>query len=108
MPVCEIDLRAGGAWRFVRRRENGTEMSMHGVYREIRPTERLVFTERWGGDWPETLNTLVLTESGGKTTMRSTILYPSKEARDAAFQSGMRDGADRSFDLLDELVHTLG
>ncbi|HXV65021.1 MAG TPA: SRPBCC domain-containing protein, partial [Vicinamibacteria bacterium] len=68
MPICEIDLRPGGANRFVWRRSNGTEMEIRGVYREIRPPERLVFTEWWGGDWPETIDTLVLTEKNGQTT----------------------------------------
>ena len=101
MPVCEINLRVGGAWHFVWRRTNGTEMGMHGVYREIKPPERLVSTESWGGDWPETLNTLVLSEEGGKTTATLTILYPSKEARDAALQTGMKDGLAPTFDRLD-------
>src|SRR6059036_1012097 len=87
MPVCQIDLRPGGAWHFVWRRSDGTEMAMHGVYREIKPPERLVNTESWGGDWPETLNTLVLSEKDGKTTISQTVLYPSKEARDAAFKT---------------------
>src|SRR5712691_10291145 len=47
MPVCEIDLRPGGAWHFVWRRSDGTEMGMRGVYREITPPERLVSTESW-------------------------------------------------------------
>lgn len=60
MPLCEIDLRPGGAYRFVWRRSDGTEMGIGGVYQEIAPPERLVSTEALGGDWPETLNTLVL------------------------------------------------
>src|ERR687885_209634 len=56
MPVCEIDLRPGGAWHFVWRRADGTEeFEMRGEYREIVPPERLVYTERWGGEWPEAL-----------------------------------------------------
>lgn len=104
MPVCEIDLRPGGSWHFVWRRSDGTEMGMHGVYREIKPPERLVSTESWGGNWPETLNTLVLTEEAGKTTATLTILYPSKEARDAALQTGMKDGVAVSFDRLAEYL----
>jgi uncharacterized protein YndB with AHSA1/START domain len=106
MPVCEVDLRPGGAWHFVWRRSDGTEMGMRGVYREIRPPERLVSTESWGGDWPETLNTLVLTEKDGKTTITLTVLYPSKEARDAALKTGMKDGASESFDRLAEYLRT--
>ena len=105
MPVCEIDLRPGGAWHFVWRRSDGSEMEMRGEYREITPPDRLVSTESWGGDWPETLNTLVLTEDEGKTTVTQTILYPSMEARDAALQTGMKDGASVSFDRLAEYLH---
>jgi len=104
MPVCEIDLRPGGAWHFVWRRSDGTEMGMRGVYREITPPERLVSTESWGGDWPETVNTLILTEENGKTTITQTVLYPSKEARDAALQTGMKAGASESFDRLAEYL----
>ncbi|MBC8075334.1 MAG: SRPBCC domain-containing protein, partial [Chloroflexales bacterium] len=50
MPVCEIDLRPGGAWHFVWRRSDGSEMAMNGVYQEITPPDRLVTTEAWGGD----------------------------------------------------------
>jgi len=107
MPVCEIDLRPGGAWRFVWRRSNGTEMEMNGVYREIKPPERLVSTENWGADWPETLNTVVLSEKDGKTTMTLTVLYPSKEAREAALKTGMKDGASQSFDRLAEYLRKM-
>ncbi|HEX2452920.1 MAG TPA: SRPBCC family protein [Vicinamibacterales bacterium] len=107
LPVCEIDLRPGGAQRFVWRRENGTEMEIRGVIREVSPPERFVATESWGADWPETVNTLVLTEDQGRTTVSLTILYPSKEARDAAMKTGMKDGISESFDLLDEYVRSL-
>jgi uncharacterized protein YndB with AHSA1/START domain len=104
MPVCEIDLRTGGSWHFVWRKSNGTEMAMRGEYREVTPPERLVNTECWGAEWPETLNTLVFTEEHGRTTMTLTILYPSKEARDAAFKTGMSDGASQSFDRLEDYL----
>jgi uncharacterized protein YndB with AHSA1/START domain len=104
MPVCEIDLRPGGSWHFVWRKSNGTEMAMSGEYREVTPPERIVNTERWGPEWPETLNTLILTEENGRTTMTLTILYPSKEARDAAIKTGMSDGASQSFDRLENYL----
>ncbi len=107
MPVCEVDLRPGGAWHFVWRRADGTEMGMRGVYREITPPERLVSTESWGGDWPETLNTLVLTEEDGKTTMTCTVLYPSREARDAVLGTRMKEGWSASYDRLDEYLRTI-
>jgi uncharacterized protein YndB with AHSA1/START domain len=107
MPVCEIDLRPGGAWHFVWRKSDGAEFDMRGEYREIVPPERLVNTESWGGDWPETLNTLVLTETGGKTTTVCTVLYPSKEARDRALGTGMKDGWSMSYDRLDAHLRTM-
>jgi len=107
MPVCEIDLRPGGAWHFVWRRSDGTEMEMRGVYQQITPPERLVSTESWGGDWPETINTLILSEAAGKTTISLRILYPSKDARDAALQTGMKDGVSQSFDRLAEHLRTM-
>jgi len=107
MPVCEIDLRPGGAWRFVWRKSDGKEMAMTGVYREVAPPERLVHTEVWGAEWPETLNTLVLAEKDGKTTCSLTVLYPSKEARDAALKTGMEDGVAVSFDRLDGLLRSM-
>jgi uncharacterized protein YndB with AHSA1/START domain len=101
MPVCEIDLRPGGAWHFVWRRDDGTEMEMRGEYREVDPPARLVNTESWGGEWPETVNTVAFDEEEGKTTVTITVLYPSQEAREAATATGMESGMNRSFDLLD-------
>ena len=107
MPVCEIDLRPGGSWHFVWRKADGAEMAMRGVYREVVPPERLVSTESWGGNWPETINTMVPSEEDGKTTVTSTILYPSKEARDAALKTGMKDGVSASFDRLAEYLRSM-
>jgi uncharacterized protein YndB with AHSA1/START domain len=107
LAVCEIDLRPGGAYRFVMQGSDGTEMELSGEYREITPPDRLVSTESWGGDWPDTLNTLTFTERDGKTTITTTVLYPSKEARDAALQTGMADGASQSFDRLAEYLRTI-
>ena len=67
MPVCEIDLRMGGEWHFVWRKASGSEMDMRGRYTEVVPPERLVHTEQWGPEWPETINTLRLTEENGRT-----------------------------------------
>jgi uncharacterized protein YndB with AHSA1/START domain len=108
MPVCESDLRVGGAWHFVWQSDaDGSEMGMTGEYKEIAPPERLVSTQSWGGDWPETLNTLVFTEEDGLTVMTQTILYPSQEARDAALATGMQQGMDAGFSRLDAYLETL-
>jgi uncharacterized protein YndB with AHSA1/START domain len=107
MPVCEVDLRPGGAWHFVWRRADGTEMSMRGVYTEVTPPERLVSTESWGGPFPDTINTLVLTEENGKTIATLTITYPSKAARDAAAATGMRQGMEASNVRLERYLQSL-
>jgi uncharacterized protein YndB with AHSA1/START domain len=107
MPVCEIDLRPGGEFRFGWQKGDGEEMEIRGAYQEVAPPERLVSTESWGGDWPETINTLVLSEEDGKTTMTQTVLYPSRDARDAALETGMKDGASVSFERLAEYLRTI-
>ena len=107
MPVCEIDLRPGGAWRYGWRGPDGAAMEMQGSFREIIPPEKLVTTERWGPEWPETVNTLTLVESGGRTIISLTVAYPSKEARDAALQTGMKDGMDLTFARLDRYLEGL-
>jgi uncharacterized protein YndB with AHSA1/START domain len=107
MPVCEIDLRPGGRWHYGWRRADGTELDMDGEYQEVTPPDRLVFTERWGEDWPETLTTLVLTEVDGRTVMAQTVRYPSKEARDKALATDMTDGLTASYARLDNVLGTL-
>jgi uncharacterized protein YndB with AHSA1/START domain len=105
MPVCEVDLRPGGKWHYEWLGPDGTEMEMEGEYREVNAPERLVFTERWGGDYPEALNTLVLTEDeDGSTTITCTVLYQSKEAREKAVGTGMEEGWSQSYDRLDEYL----
>jgi uncharacterized protein YndB with AHSA1/START domain len=105
MEVCEIDLKVGGAYRFVWRGPGKPEVGMHGVYREVEPPERFVRTEAWE-DWDagEVLVTTDLIEDQGKTTLTSTVLFPSREVRDAVLKAGMEHGAADSFDKLDEYL----
>ena len=107
MPVCEMDVRVGGKYRWVWRHDtNGTEMGMGGVYREVKAPERLVSTERFDEAWypGESLNTLVLVEQGGRTTLTQTMRYESREARDAVLKSGMEKGVTASYDRLADLL----
>ena len=107
VPVCEIDLRLGGAWRFVSRHPGG-EAAFHGEYREITPPSRLVFTEIFE-QFPDTVTvvTAVFTEEGGKTRLTATVRYPSVEVRDMVLGSGMDHGAGISYDRLEDLVAEL-
>jgi uncharacterized protein YndB with AHSA1/START domain len=106
MVVCEVDLRVGGAYRYLWRNEDGTEMGMSGVYREIVPPERLVATEAFDEAWypGKALDTTVLVERGGKTTVTVTVLYESREARDAVLQSPMAEGVAVGYDKLADLL----
>jgi uncharacterized protein YndB with AHSA1/START domain len=107
MIVCEIDLRVGGAYRYVWRHDrDGTEMGMGGVFREIVPPERIVSTERFDEAWypGEAIGTIALVEQGGRTTLTQTLLYESRAARDAVIKSNMEHGVAASYDRLAELV----
>lgn len=108
MVTCEDDRRVGGTFRWVWRGPDGAEMAMTGVNREIVPPERGVRTERFetgcASQAGEQIATLVLTEHNGRTTLTLTILYPSKEARDATIASGMEHGMAAGYDRLAELL----
>jgi uncharacterized protein YndB with AHSA1/START domain len=108
MIACENDLRVGGAFRYVWRGPDGNEMAMHGVYREIAPPERIVRTESFdlgcAAQSGEQIGTLVLTERGRQTLMTVTVLYPSKEARDATLASGMKLGVEATYDRLAQIL----
>jgi len=110
MPVCEIDLRVGGACRYVWRGPDGAEMGMGGVLREIVPPERIVATEKYDQAWypGEAVGTIVLVEQDGKTTLTQTILYESREARDAVLKTPMEHGVAASYDRLAELLASAG
>jgi uncharacterized protein YndB with AHSA1/START domain len=102
--TCDVDHRVGGGFRFVLRNAEGRDMGMRGIYRELAPPERSVHVESFD-DFPgESRVTAVFTEHDGQTTMTATILYPSKEVRDAVIQSGMEHGAAESYDKLAELL----
>jgi len=104
--VCEVDLRLGGAYRFVWSKAGGIQMGMGGVYREVSPPERFVNTERFDEPWypGEGIVTNALAEEGGKTTLTLTVQYESKEARDVALQSPMEEGVAMGYDRLAEIV----
>lgn len=108
MPVCEIDFRVGGAFRYVWRRD-GKDMGLGGVFKEISRPERIVHTEKFDEDWTggETLVSSLLDEKAGRTTMTMTVRYASKETRDGALNSGMADGMEFGYTRLDDLLDTL-
>ena len=116
MPVCEMDVRVGGAYRWRWRNDtDAKEFGFFGTFREVVPASRLVHTEAYdpgtvGGGYPEqdagegAIVTVSFTEEAGYTTVTSLIDFGSKEARDAAVATGMTDGMEQSYQLLDELL----
>jgi uncharacterized protein YndB with AHSA1/START domain len=111
MPVCEIDLRVGGGYRYVWREDSGgAQMGVRGVFREIVAPERVVCTEVFDEAWypGEGLNTTTLVEHAGKTTLTLALLYQSREARDAVLKTPMEKGVAMSYDRLADLLASLG
>jgi uncharacterized protein YndB with AHSA1/START domain len=112
MPVCEMDVRVGGRyqWRW-RSEDNANEFGFTGAFREVQPASRIVHTEAYdpgtvGGGFPgeDAIVTVTFAEEGGVTTVTTLIDFGSKEARDAAVATGMTDGMEQSYQLLDRLL----
>ncbi|MGF1578872.1 MAG: SRPBCC family protein [Gemmataceae bacterium] len=106
MVVCEVDLRVGGQYRYVWRKDGGPDMGMGGTFREIVAPERIVAVELFDEDWTggETLVTTVLSEKDGKTTAAMTVRYSSTEARDAVLASPMASGLEAGYAGMDEVL----
>lgn len=106
MPVCEVDLKVGGSYRYVWKHEDGRSMGMGGVYREIVRPERLVATEKFDEPWypGDAVNTLTLVESNGKTTLTQITRYDSKEIRDNVFKGPAKDGMSAGYDRLEQVL----
>ena len=112
MPVCEMDVRVGGRYRWRWRSDtDGSEFGFSGTFREVQPASRLVHSEAYepgtvGGGFPgnDAIVTVSFTEDSGVTTVTSLIDFGSKEARDAAVATGMTDGMEQSYQLLDRLL----
>jgi uncharacterized protein YndB with AHSA1/START domain len=102
LAVCEIDLRAGGAFRYVWRKANGREMGMSGTFHEVVPPERMVHEEVFDDDWTggETIVTTTLAERGATTLLTVTVLYASKAARDAALETNFVTGMELGYNVL--------
>ncbi|MES1177041.1 MAG: SRPBCC family protein [Myxococcales bacterium] len=102
---CETDVRVGGGYRLVFAHGDST-MAFFGKYLEVIPNSRLVWTneETEGG----AVTTLTLEEKGDKTLLVLVDTFPTKEALDAAMESGEKSGMSETFEQLEELLVTLG
>ena len=109
--LCEIDLTVGGKWRYVMETPDGFEVAFHGEYKEIVPNERVVTTEAYEGapdpDENATTNTMTLTENAGVTTLSVLVDCPNEFTRNAIVESGMEEGLQDAYDLLEEVAISL-
>jgi uncharacterized protein YndB with AHSA1/START domain len=111
MPVCRIDLRIGGEYRYEwEDKGRNKKMGMGGTFTAVNRPERIGAREKFDDDWTggETDVKQVFTEKAGKTTLTLSVLYASKEARDGAAKSGMTDGMEAGYQRLDEVLAELG
>ena len=112
MPVCEMDVRVGGRYRWEWKSDDGgQQFGFSGTFREVEPASKIVHSEKYesgtvGGSYPgpEAIVTVSFIEDGGVTTVTTLIDYGSKEARDGAMKSGMTDGMEVSYQRLDTLL----
>jgi uncharacterized protein YndB with AHSA1/START domain len=107
--VCEMDLRVGGAYRWVWRNADGTDMGMGGKHLEIVPPEKLVTSQLFDQDWTggEVIGTMILSERDGVTTLTNTLVYSSPAARDAVLKTPMEQGMGFGYDRLEALLNTM-
>ena len=105
MPVCEVDLRVGGRYRYEWHGQNGMAMALSGVYRELAAPELIRDTQTFDDDWTQGAadTTLRLLEDGAGTRLELTILYASQAARDHALSLPMMDGMEAGYARLDSL-----
>jgi uncharacterized protein YndB with AHSA1/START domain len=109
MRVDELDVRHGGAWRYVSIDTDGTEYGFRGVFHGTPSPDRITQTFEFdGAPGHVSLDTLVLEDRGGRTLIRTTSVHQSVEARDAMIASGMEGGVVEGFEQLDELLARLG
>lgn len=106
MPLCEIDLRIGGAYRYEWQHAEHGRMGMRGVYRRLQEPGLIVCTETFDESWyaGQAIVTSVLVEAGECTQLVTTSLYETEEARNTALRSNMEQGIAQSYMHLDEIL----
>jgi uncharacterized protein YndB with AHSA1/START domain len=103
--VDEMDVRAGGGWRFVSRDQDGAETAFRGTYREVTAPERIVQTFEWEGmPGHVSVETAEFEDLGGRTRITTTTIFHTSEERDGMLGSGMERGMNETYARLDELL----
>ncbi len=108
-PVCELDVRPGGAIHIDMRGPDGVVYPMGGAFHEIVEPERLVFTssafeDEEGIPQLVVLNTVTFTQLGGKTKLTLHAVVVKSTPRVATALDGMKEGWTQSLERLEELV----
>lgn len=108
--VDRMDVKVGGAWRYIQSDGQGHEYAFNGIYKEVQPPERLVYTfefEPMAGHI--TTDTILFEEMPeGKTKVIAITSFDTLEDLEGMLQSGMEGGANESWDQLEELLITAG
>ena len=110
---CEIDLRVGGAWRYLVPHASGRSMELSGVFRVVDTGHTLVSSERNDdcdarADAPEAVTTTEFEDlGGGRCLVAMTMQFETPDLRDAVLASGMDRGLRASYDRIDRLVREL-
>ncbi len=103
--VDAMDVRPGGIWRFVQRDADGNEYGFFGVYHEVAPPERLIYTFEYEAmPGHVTLETVTLEDLNGRTKVTDRVVFQTVEDRDATLASGMREGAAESMERFAEIL----
>jgi uncharacterized protein YndB with AHSA1/START domain len=106
--ASKMDVRPGGAWRFVQHDGAGNEFAFSGVYHSVDAPARTVQTFEFEGvPGHVLLDTAIFEEFDGKTKLTQQSVFQSVEDRDGMVQSGMEEGSTESMDRLAELLAEL-
>lgn len=103
--VDKMDVRPGGEWRYVQRDPEGNEFAFSGVYREVAPPERIVYTfnfEPMPGH--EVVETITFEEKNGRTKFTDTLVFQSSEDREGMASSGMEEGVSETMERMTALL----
>jgi uncharacterized protein YndB with AHSA1/START domain len=102
--VDQMDVRAGGSWRFISQGDDG-ETAFRGTYREVTPPERIVQTFEWEGmPGHVSVETAEFQDLGDRTKVVTTSIFHTPEERDGMLGSGMEKGMNETYERLDELL----
>jgi uncharacterized protein YndB with AHSA1/START domain len=106
--VDKMDVRPGGAWRFVCNDAEGNVFAFSGVYQEVVPPEKLSYTFEFEPMPGHTMTeTVSFHDLKGTTRITTRCAFLSKDDRDGMIASGMERGANESCDRLEELLATM-